>query len=442
MNLNSTTTADTDSGLPLDECAMGILEDESYNFVKNEIVWYVHTACTVLYVIGFVGNVISLLAFRKQAKFNKTYFHQLSIMLCDTFSIVINIVSIAGFSYFMVWENVAPKFVQSSWFLLQFFAQAYTVSRSMGATTLFVMIGASLDRVQALFQPTKYRLVGQKRRVIAILVCSITLGFFLNLLSFMSMKTVFDESNLYILYSDTDLLATTWGEVLSWCNLLFTVVGLLFLMIFGILVTVKYRRHKNSSVRPSNTNSNRADDGRSVDEKTLTVLFVCQLLLCIFANATNVCTNVIFEIVLNIPWCTAWMLIAYSVMDFSVCMQHSANFLIYIGVSKRFRQAVIAVMRCQELKEVTPGTQTGRMKSNRSGNATMGSRHGKRESVQSLKLVCWRLAVESLSTGFEIVSMSAIRFEIKNFEGFSAGVLSNPNGSFSRKAVVICFVCT
>ncbi len=71
---NTTVIRDADSEVN-DPC-FNAVNDPIYLFWKN-VGWYIYTMIMVMYTFGLSGNVISVLAFKRQARINQSYYHQL-----------------------------------------------------------------------------------------------------------------------------------------------------------------------------------------------------------------------------------------------------------------------------------------------------------------------------------------------------------------------------
>ncbi len=138
---NNSTSIDGRSGDPdnADPCAEGG-SSPSYIFWRS-IGWYVYTVVQVIYVFGMVGNIVSLLAFKKQSKAGQGYYHQLSIIVSDILNIICNVVAECGYIYLYVYDLAAPDFIQRTHFLL-FFAWAYPFADMAATGSLIIMNGA------------------------------------------------------------------------------------------------------------------------------------------------------------------------------------------------------------------------------------------------------------------------------------------------------------
>ncbi len=119
--------------------------------------WYTYAIVETIYFFGVIGNIISLLAFLKQAKIQKSYYHQLAIIVSDLLCILFNVLGTVSYIYLNVWDSTGPDFIQKSGPLLFFFGWCY-VFLEMAATSSLVLInGVCIDRFYALMKPLKYK---------------------------------------------------------------------------------------------------------------------------------------------------------------------------------------------------------------------------------------------------------------------------------------------
>ncbi|MCP3668578.1 MAG: hypothetical protein GY696_39870 [Gammaproteobacteria bacterium] len=88
---------------------------------------------------------------------------------------------------------------------------------------------------------------------------------------------------------------------------------------------------------------------RPVSEKTLTKLLMAQSSLTLVGLMSSIVYDVTTMVFL-IPWCKPLGLIMDQVEASLIAIQQSANFLMYIGISKEFRKVVLAVIQHKELE--------------------------------------------------------------------------------------------
>ncbi len=331
-----------------DPCADGG-SSSSYIFWQS-IGWYVYTVVQVIYVFGMLGNIVSLLAFKKQLKQTGCgYYHQLSIIISDMVNIICNVVAECGYVYLSVYDPPAAGFIQNApLFLL--FVWAYNFADMAATGSLIIMNGACLDRLYALYKPMKYPHLPQKRMAVALFGFAYSIGILTNLQDCIAKKIVWrDSKDSYVVFYDTEILSMPFVIFLSTFLIIMRGVLLVSLFLLVILVSRKYSSIMKTTIHPTSAQG----ASRPVSEKTLTKLLMVQSSLTLVGLMSSIVYDVTI-MVLRIPWCKPLALIMDQVEASLIAIQQSANYLMYIGISKEFQKAVMAVIQRKELE--TPAT--------------------------------------------------------------------------------------
>ncbi len=87
---------------------------------------------------------------------------------------------------------------------------------------------------------------------------------------------------------------------------------------------------------------------KPVNERTLAVLMFAQSFMVIIGTVGSTIYLVLLRVIL-VPWCYPLSLAIEQGQAVVIAMQQSLNFLIYIGISRGFRKAVMAVIHHKDL---------------------------------------------------------------------------------------------
>ncbi len=305
----------------------------------------------VVYFFGLIGNVLSLLAFKKQSKVSHSYYHQLSIIVSDILNIVMDVLGQVGYVYLKVWDGAAPAFIQRTPLLL-FFTLQYSLSDMAATASLIIMVGMCFDRLYALYHPDKYDLWPHKGMAVGLFFLAYTIGSLTNLQEALNKTIVWNNgTDSYQFIQDHVIRTHPFSVFMSQFQQVLCLFFLACLLICIVLISRKYSLMMKNTVGPTRGGEN----SRPVNEKTLTLLLLAQSGLVLVGMTSTIGYRIYYK-VLAIPWCIPIGMVFEQTDAVLAGIQESANFLIYIGISRKFRQAVWAVIRRKELENhPTPG---------------------------------------------------------------------------------------
>ncbi len=339
-------TAEIDDPAPYDPCLEGG-SSPTYLYHRSRD-WYVYTGLMVVYSFGLIGNVLSLLAFKKQSAASHSYYHQLSIIVSDTLNIILDMFGQCGYVYLNVWDGTAPAFIQRTPLLL-FFTLCYSLADMAATASLIIMVGMCLDRLYALYKPMKYAAWPQKRMAVALFVLAYTVGSLTNLQEALNKQIVWEENrDSYTFIQDHTIRTHPIAVFMSQFQSILCIILMAGLLVCILLISRKYTSLMKDAIHPTTGREN----SRPVNEKTLTRLLLAQSGLVVVGMTSTITFRVYYKI-LAIPWCEPLGMILEQTDAVLAGIQESANFLIYIGISRKFRQAVRAVVQRKELESHT-----------------------------------------------------------------------------------------
>ena len=326
----------------IDPCLDGV-NDPEFIYWTN-VQWYFKMSQPLIYLIGFLGNIVSILAFRKQAKISESFYQQLNIMVIDLVSVCFYSVAELSYLFANVWANNSQLAAQKNFFLVVLFVHSYTFAFWSTSTSVVLINGACIERLYALYRPLKYSALNQKRVASYLLCLALLVGFLTNAQTFYAHYISWNPADeIYIVTVPTEALENPVVRFMTQLQTTVHVAGLCTLTIFIVLIIMKYEKVMKQRAQHGNQTGD-----RPVTEATLTKLLLAQCALNYTGLLGLTVSNFMIK-VLIIPWCSSHIVISDTVSYFLLSLQHSLNFLIYAGISKKFRHAFVAVVRCREL---------------------------------------------------------------------------------------------
>ncbi len=280
MNNNSTSAINASEGT----CA-GDSASATYWHYRDIGRWYFYAIVETIYFFGVIGNIISLLAFLKQAKLQKSYYHQLAIIFSDLLCILFNVLGSVSYIYLDVWDNIGPDFIQKSWPLLLFFGWCYAFLEMTATASLVLINGVCIDRLYALTKPVEYRQLSHAKMAGGLLAFSYAIGILSNLYDCFVKKVKWRESaEIYVLYNDLNVRAHPVVAVLTYFMLGLRVFLLFSLFILALLSSRKYTKTMKDRLKAKNKGSKPANGQKPVNDRTLAMLMFAQSFMVIMGT--------------------------------------------------------------------------------------------------------------------------------------------------------------
>ncbi len=134
----------------------------------------------------------------------------------------------------------------------------------------------------------------------------------------------------------------------------------------AILISKKYKEMKKKQVTLNRGKRSTQANSESINEKSLTKLLLGQAILVLIGNLP-LCVYLVFVYVVAIdPWSPlGW--VTENMAKVAATLTCSMNFVVYIVMSKKFREAVISIFTRKDLNAVGPSTNNVQYRSNQRG---------------------------------------------------------------------------
>ena len=331
------------------------VDDPCLNGVNPEyyhVQYYFYLVQQFIHFIGFFGNLISILAFKKQAAgITGGFYQQLNIMLIDLASIIFYSVGELGYMFINVWENNKHLSAQKNLFLVFLFVHAYTFAFWATTAGVVVINGACIERLYGLYKPIKYTDTNKKRLALCMFCFALFVGFITNVQTFYVHQITWSSSQqIYLVTVSIQAIENPMVKLMTHLQTFVHLFGLCTLAIFAFLIIFKYKKVIKIHWQ-SNHNYN-----KPVAEKALTKLLFAQCCINFAGLGGLTVSNILIKMFL-IPWCSRAVVINDFVAYILLALQNSSNFLIYFGISKHFRQTVIALFMKKDLVGPRPRNQ-------------------------------------------------------------------------------------
>ncbi len=310
----------------------------------TDVLWYTYVTVEFMHIFGFFGNVLSLLAFYKQAKnTNKAYYHQLSIMITDLVYQIAALISTFFGGVLQLRFNNGPRFAQGSWFFMFFCAllPRFVANGSTAIAILIILIGTTCDRLYALHKPMKYKTLNHKRSALLLFGMAHAVGLFVGIPLYRSTEIVPHEKLGYVFVKNTSVPILT--VIAGFIYLCVMIGGPCALSILVAIVSLKYHKRMKANAQLRRSSANVAMTGGPVSEKTLTKLLLGQMALTAMGSIS---TSVYMAVmVVGTLGCAPAARLTHICSTVAKAIQTSFNFFVYIGLSKQFRTTILNMFR-------------------------------------------------------------------------------------------------
>ncbi len=320
--------------------------------------WIVYVGRRIFVVavpIGFIGNILSIVALAKQLKSNQAYLYQINVIGNDLVALLFFVVATTGGWGLGVWVNKAPEAIQRSKFLVTFFFLAFPLFGCVTISGMINLVGVSVDRLYALHKPIKYKKLKNKKRWATFLwILAVGIALVTSIHNMFQMKTVFNETtSMYRLEYDYEFNSRHIVVAMEYLRLAVRLTCIVLVFVMAILLSKKYAEMKKKQVTLNSGESSTQANSESINEKSLTKLLLGQAVLVLIGNLP-VCVSLFFVYGLGIDLWSPLGWVTDMIAQVAYTLTCSINFVVYIAMSKQFRKAVISIFTRKDLNAVGP----------------------------------------------------------------------------------------
>lgn len=314
------------------------------------------------FFLGIVGNIICILALRVQLKASKGYYHQLTLMILETFGCISSILGEVGYLFLGIWQN-KPTYIQSTYFVVVSI-KSYCFRSLIEAARIALLCGVGVDRLSALRQPIMYQKVFRhKLRAVILALGSLAIGTLLHCVCFVLLGTEWNsKTSTYDVVVVKMGTAGGWEKVhlmLGFVTQISQVVLAAILLVIMVVLALTYKKAMRAHEQlAENTRNNYSEGEKPVDQRTLTMFLLSQGAMILSKNMVNIIYRAVLQLFM-FPRSSYTFQVVDAAKQIMNSVSLSWNFLVYLGISKNFRNVVKGIFFKENQSAIAPAQNIG-----------------------------------------------------------------------------------
>lgn len=308
--------------------------DEAFN-----VAYYVLPPVAV--PLSILSRVICIFALCRQAKKEGAYTYQMVLVLAEIVQMIFSglydiSIGAAGLSGA---ERQGNVLFTSSYTCMWYRARLATpLLNAFVTVTLLLSVSMAADRVFALTQPYKYRLINHKGHRTAAFLLSFALGLSTSIFDVFRSKVVWNSSNgRFAIVHDQDFVDSTALAALSHIRDFIRVASLAILV--GLNSTLIYFYHvRMDRIRRLSLLSSAAAEKKKDEERNLILLTMYQSIASTIVMTFLTMFYVLFYSSASVRQCGRFLMVP--ILDCVCTTTYAANIFIILAINKPFRKMV------------------------------------------------------------------------------------------------------
>lgn len=322
----------------------------SFEDVLYFVIYYV--ILPIYFIVGMTGNVMLLLAFRRQAKTDRAYAYQIFLTSSKTLEILCSSVFWWGYKWNAGIEKPGHAWYMNNYALMYFAAHiGCPLANGFIIASLLFSVAMTADRIFALAKPFVYKSINQRGHQAAAVVLCVLIGLGTSVFEVKRWRVSPGVNTTYIIEFDQEYLETELAMALGHLRTGVRLVCLIGLIVLNIVMAVIFRKRTQKVGRITAAND-RKEMQRKAADKNLLVLTIYQSCLMAFAHIPHsiyfvgAFMSTVFDI------CYGPVVAPFA--DGCICVADAADLFVIIGINKKMRRTVQKVLPC--IKDPPPGT--------------------------------------------------------------------------------------
>lgn len=294
-------------------------------------------------IVGFLGNLILLIAFYRQSKTEKAYGYQIYLTISKIFEVLSFSIFLTTLKRFSGAENNEADWFVSNYPIMYLTARLGPVAHMVFiVTSLLLTLAMTVDRLLALTIPFVYKNLNLPlHQAMATGIC-----FTVGVLSSVSDAWRYDVGGVkghYKLITDKAYVETTAAIVSAHIRTAVRFIGVFSLILLNIVVAVLFIRRSRKVGQITTANDQKQKARRSA-EKNLLLLNIYQSILMSINQIPHMGYHVLAYLVSSFTECAGMV---YSpTADAMVMLTDSIDLFILMGVNKKMRNSVRRGLAC------------------------------------------------------------------------------------------------
>lgn len=315
----------------------------------------------VYFVLGLSGNIILLIAFRKQSKSDAAYAYQIFL----TSSKILEIFFTTAFWWGYKW-NAGVESPGKDWYMNCYVLMFYSahigcpLANGFIVTSLLCSVAMTADRVFALAKPFVYKCIDHKRHQAVAVACCFLIGLSTSAFEVGRWRLVGhgNDSNISVSYRvlyDEEYVKTPLAMALGHTRTAVRLIGVGALIALNILMAIAFRKRARK-IGQMVVSSARKDRERRATDKTLLTLTAFQSLLMILGHIPH--SGYFIAAFISASFSRCYGLVVAPIADMCIQISGAADLFVIISVNRKIRRAVINVFpfeRCKSASKQPPG---------------------------------------------------------------------------------------